>query len=696
MKHTLLPLLLGTALLACNTITQPQSKALGILELEFNSTGVSSAKFQTGLRTQAVTLRESDVVFGTGSTQVVTSTNAAHDYLVATFPVSHAVSSTSAFQNLTLYALAKNGNIGNTAIKTITNFGGVTDSTEQTRLAKHLVPVHAVTTNSGNVVIDTSKADFQAFTSAEVTSATTTSSSLLQVGDTILNYGFSARCNTNCTTNKRQIPTNGTGNISIAIRVPKAAINTTYKFVMNFVVLDEDVSRVTRGVMQNESIADAETRGTSVTATRLMQVGLSQAQNSATLTNDFVNDVQTSSLGASIQALGIGRIDAGYSHTCGLTSTGAAYCWGSGNNGQLGNGSTNGSNVPVAVVAPTGGSVLTFSSISAGSSHTCGIATTGAAYCWGYGGNGELGNGSRTNTNVNAPFAVLAPTGGSVLTFSSISAGGSHTCGLTTLGRAYCWGIRGEGQLGFGSGNYDVDIPFAVDPPTGGSVLTFSSISAGSSHTCGITTTGAAYCWGLGSGGAIGDGIGATFTVVPSAVTAPTGGSALTFSSITVGGSHTCGITTTGAAYCWGYGGNGELGNGSTNGSNVPVAVVAPTGGSILIFSSISAGVYGGSNGDHTCGITTTGAAYCWGNGGNGELGNNSTNGSNVPVAVLAPTGGNVLTFSSVSVDANHSCGITTTGSAFCWGNGGSGRLGNNSTTNSGVPVSVVSTNYNL
>jgi alpha-tubulin suppressor-like RCC1 family protein len=543
------------------------------------------------------------------------------------------------------------------------------------------VPVHAVEAVSGNVVIKNSQADFQAFTTTEVSAATTASSSLLTVGDTILNYGFSARCVTNCTANSRQIPTNGTGSITLAIRVPKAAASTTYGFKMNFVVLDESVARVTRGALQNESISNAETRGTNVTATRLMQFGLGQEQTSTTLQNDFVNDVQTSSLGASIQALGIGRIAAGQEHSCGLTSSGAAYCWGSGGNGQLGNNSIAGSNFPVAVVAPTGGSVLTFLSISAGGAHSCGLTSSGAAYCWGLG--GSLGNNGTNDARV--PVAVLAPTGGSVLTFSSISAGYTHTCGLTSIGAAYCWGSGGSGRLGNNDTN-DARVPVAVLAPTGGSVLTFSSISAGSSHSCGLTSSGAAYCWGDGSSGQLGNNS-TSGSNVPVAVAAPTGGSVLTFSSIDVGSNHSCGLTSSGAAYCWGLGFSGQLGNNSTSGSNVPVAVLAPTGGSVLTFSSISAG------GSHSCGLTLSGAAYCWGS---GRLGNNSTSGSNVPVAVVAPTGGSVLTFSSISASNGYSCGLTSSGAAYCWGNGGSGQLGINSTANSNVPVAVVSTNYNL
>jgi hypothetical protein len=675
MKHVLMLPVLAFAILACQqTPNLPQARALGILEVELSSGGVSSARLQRNLGTQAVTLREADVVFGTGITQVVSTTSVAHEYLVATFPVSHAPSSSTAFENLTLYALAKNGNIGSTAIKSITNFGGVTDTAEQTRIAKHLVPVHPVTTDNGFLEI-AYDADFQAFTTAEVASATSAAASLLGVGDTVLNYGFSARCETDCTEFSRNIPTTGTGYIRIAIRVPKAAASTTYKFTMNFVVLDESVKRVTRGKLQNESLITAEFRGDVVGASRLMQHGLAREQPSGFLENDFVNDVQTSSLGASIEALGLGRLDLGRDHSCGLTSTGTAYCWGESDFGRLGNAASSpDQSSPVAVAAPTGGSVLTFSSIAAGDSHTCGLTITGAAYCWGSNNAGKLGKGSSGSSNV--PVAVAAPTGGTVLVFSNLGAGNNHTCGLTTTGAAYCWGQGTSGELGNGA-SVASDVPV---PVSGGHI--FSSLMVGGIHTCGITSEGLAYCWGNNTSGQLGIGTSGNGvnSNLPVAVLAPTGGTTLYFSSLSGGFLHTCGVTTSGAGYCWGDGSQRQLGTGNTNSASLPALVSGN-----LSFESIQAGR------EYTCGVTTSGQGYCWGLGTAGALGTGNTNPSSVPAAV---SGG--LTFANIQGGGLHTCGLTTNAKTFCWGQGSSGKLGTGSVSNSPVPASVVDTNYNL
>ncbi len=266
--------LVAGLLAACTTTTQPSSsRTIGVLEVRFDSAGISQAQLEPGLRTQDVTFREADAVFGTGITTVVNVTNSAYNYLIASFPVSHTASSAGAFQNLTLYALAKNGNVGDTAIKTITNFGGVTNTTEQARLAKLVIPVHPVQA-SGNTIGMRFDADFQAYTDTEVMTARTAAGSAITTSDTILNYGFTAHCTTNCTANSRRIATNATGTVRIAVRVPKSS--SAYGFVMNFLVMDESVSRVTRGVFPAESIANAEARAANVGVTRLMQFGLNR------------------------------------------------------------------------------------------------------------------------------------------------------------------------------------------------------------------------------------------------------------------------------------------------------------------------------------------------------------------------------------------------------------------------------------
>ena len=137
----------------------------------------------------------------------------------------------------------------------------------------------------------------------------------------------------------------------------------------------------------------------------------------------------------------------------------------------------------------------TFRELAAGRYHTCGVTTSGAAPCWGSGFYGRLGTGDTLDVQVPTPVA-----GG--LAFRSVSPGDWHTCGVTTSGEGYCWGSNREGQLG----NGERTDRFAVGPVQVQGGLRFSSVSAGLYHTCGLTTDGEGYCWGLAQFGALGHG----------------------------------------------------------------------------------------------------------------------------------------------------------------------------------------------
>jgi alpha-tubulin suppressor-like RCC1 family protein len=293
---------------------------------------------------------------------------------------------------------------------------------------------------------------------------------------------------------------------------------------------------------------------------------------------------------------------AGLYHNCAVTTAGAAYCWGSNNAGQLGDGSTVDRTSPVAVV---GG--LTFAEVDPGvGGHSCGVTAEGAAYCWGSNAYGELGDG--TTVERTSPVAVV---GG--LTFAGVSAGMFHSCGVTTGGAAYCWGYDGNGELGDGTGTESTS-PVAV---TG--AHTFASVSAGVAYSCGVTTEGAAYCWGANGDGRLGD----SSTVDHWASPVPVAGGHR-FATVSARFDHACGLSTAGAVYCWGYNGDGELGDGTTTTRASPVAVA---GG--LTFATVGAGA------NHSCGVTTGGVAYCWGLNTEGELGDGTTGSSPVPARVV-------------------------------------------------------------
>jgi alpha-tubulin suppressor-like RCC1 family protein len=155
--------------------------------------------------------------------------------------------------------------------------------------------------------------------------------------------------------------------------------------------------------------------------------------------------------------------------------------------------------------------------------------------------------------------------------------------------------------------------------------------------------------------------------------------------SIAAGWGHTCAVSTTGAVYCWGWNSDGELGNNSTTESNVAVQVKGVGGSGLLSgIASIAAGGY------HTCALSATGRIDCWGENYYGELGNNSTTDSNVPVQVEGVGGSGLLSgIAGIAGGYYYTCALSATGRIDCWGKNSNGQLGNNSTTNSLVPVEV-------
>ena len=367
-------------------------------------------------------------------------------------------------------------------------------------------------------------------------------------------------------------------------------------------------------------------------------------------------------------------ISAGYNHTCGATVFGDAYCWGGGLR-LLGNGSSSGSAVPARVV---GG--LRYQSVSAGWEHSCGSLREGLLYCWGYNPWGALGTGSTQDELAPRPVSLGAA-------FFSLSAGYGYTCGISTIQTALCWGDNQFGQIG----SVDaadrcgpLQTPCSVTPVVvttgGGLTLRFSLIAAGERHTCGVMTTNAAYCWGDNGTGALGNSA-VTATDTPVVVLGN-----LSFRSLSTGRYHTCGVTTSNIAYCWGTNAFGELGSDlatescdSAVCSRTPIPV---SGG--LSFTQVSVRERA------SCGVTSDSTAYCWGLNDHGQLGTVSgdiCSGKPCSRAPVSVSGNQRFVF--VSEGSSHTCALTPSGSAYCWGQGDGGKLGIGSVTDSPTPVRV-------
>jgi alpha-tubulin suppressor-like RCC1 family protein len=349
-------------------------------------------------------------------------------------------------------------------------------------------------------------------------------------------------------------------------------------------------------------------------------------------------------------------IAAGSSHSCLVTSARGVKCWGQNTFGQLGNGTTTDSLTPVDVSGLTSGVV----SISVGGYHSCATTATGALKCWGRNDHGQLGDG--TTTDRSAPVTVAGLSTGVV----AVSAGYLHTCARTTADGVKCWGENVYGQLGDGS-NMERDAPVDVSGLTSG----VTAIATGQYHSCAVTSAGGAKCWGNNDSGQLGDGTRSNTRNLPVDVVGLSGAARLA-----AGFSHTCALTSTGGAKCWGDNSAGQVGDGTTEARLTPVGVSG-------LASGVAAIALGGS---HSCAVTNAGAAKCWGRNVNGELGDGSTTDRHTDVDVSGLAAG----VTAVAGGEHHTCAVLASGVAQCWGLNDRGQLGDGTVAERHEPVDVV------
>src|SRR5688500_11669500 len=179
---------------------------------------------------------------------------------------------------------------------------------------------------------------------------------------------------------------------------------------------------------------------------------------------------------------------------CGLTPVGQAYCWGLNNVGQIGDGTTENRSTPTPVAQPTG---VAFAAVSTAGSQSCGVTTAGAAYCWGRNTDGSFGNGSFGGVGAALPPTAAATSSGP---WQTIRVGNQYACGLNTSGRVFCWGSGG--RLGNGSASLST-VPVEVLLPAG---RVFVRLVTGDIAACAVSDTGELYCWGQNMQGSVGDG----------------------------------------------------------------------------------------------------------------------------------------------------------------------------------------------
>jgi alpha-tubulin suppressor-like RCC1 family protein len=259
-------------------------------------------------------------------------------------------------------------------------------------------------------------------------------------------------------------------------------------------------------------------------------------------------------------------ISAGVSFVCALLSNGTVRCWGDNEVGQLGNGATANSSTPVAVTGLSG-----VTAISAGSGFACALLSDGTVQCWGdliYTGV----NGLYTCTGT--PCSPLPVTVAGLSGVTAISAGNEFACALLSGGSVQCWGDNTDGQLGSGTTGpqtCNLNLCSTTCSTTPVAVMDLSdatAISAGGA--CALVSNGTVECWGYNAYGELGNGT-TTSSPIPVAVSGLSGVTAIASS-----GSFACALVAGGAVECWGINPYGELGNGTTTGSPTPVIVGLP------------------------------------------------------------------------------------------------------------------------
>lgn len=373
------------------------------------------------------------------------------------------------------------------------------------------------------------------------------------------------------------------------------------------------------------------------------------------------------------------QVSAGYQYNVVLCSDGTIAAWGENSSGQLGDGTTTVRNAPVTVKTDGVLAGKTVVQVDAGLIHTVALCSDGTLVSWGKNSRGELGDG--TTTDRRAPVTMDM---GGVLTGKTVvqlAAGSKYTSVLCEDGTLASWGERSSGQLGDGSTTYRT-VPVAADQSNVLSGKTIFQVAAGSYHTVALSADGTLAAWGDNSKGQLGNGTTAD-SMRPVAVNTDGVLTGKTVIQVAAGGSNTAALCKDGTLVTWGNNLDGQLGNGTTTDSSIPVAV--NTGG-VLAGKTITQLTVGRSFMAVLC---EDGTLVAWGSNSSGQLGDGTNINSSLPVTVFK---GGVLagkTIVSISAGSSHALAFCADGTLATWGNSTGGQLGSGTSSNQNKPVLV-------
>jgi alpha-tubulin suppressor-like RCC1 family protein len=348
-------------------------------------------------------------------------------------------------------------------------------------------------------------------------------------------------------------------------------------------------------------------------------------------------------------------VAAGWEFTCALDA-GRGWCFGANVDGALGSGNEATQIAPAAVSTSVG-----FDLITAGQNHACGIAHgTGALWCWGYNGFGQLGLGDLDARDTPAPL----PQPASAL---AVAAGYNHVCAIPADHSLWCWGDNTEGQLGQDDAE---GAPGAELPARVGTASDWLGVAGGQGHSCGVRAPGTMWCWGRNTAGDTGTNPGLEQVRGPAQVGTFTDWTAM----LDVGQDSSCGIRADGSLWCWGSNASGQLG---VPPESSPVAAPRQVG-TDTDWAQISVEAFS------ACGVKTDGSLWCWGRNAEGQLGVGDINDRYAPTEVMPGA-----SFRAASVGRFHACATESDGTVVCMGENSNGQLGLGDTTRRNIPTAV-------
>ena len=343
-------------------------------------------------------------------------------------------------------------------------------------------------------------------------------------------------------------------------------------------------------------------------------------------------------------------IAAGSNHSLALKFDGTVWAWGNNVDGELGDGTTTGSEFPVQANGLAG-----VSATSGGGSHSLAVKNDGTVWAWGFNADGELGTGTITNSSVPAPVNSLT-------SMTAVAAGARHSLALKGDGTVWAWGYNADGELGDG-GTTNSLAPVQVSGLTG-----ITAIAAGALHSVALKSNGTVWAWGNNADGALGNGT-TTNSSVPVQVPGLTG-----VIAIAAGGSHTLAVKSDGTVWSWGFNGSGQLGDGSTTDRATPAQI-----GSLGNIIAVAAG------GAHCLALTSAGTVWAWGSDGQGQLGSADLVDRMTPIQMLGVTG-----IVAIAAGAHHSLLLKSDHNVLSFGDNSFGQLGSGAPGPGGADAPII------